>query len=82
LGPVWCGWPYQHSSQLQWNWQTSLPGIGGAYNKAMSPGEETGMLKKHKWHGIGVRMLHQQDLHKDLFYCHNRQRVISTISEP
>lgn len=32
LGPVWLGWPYQHSCQFHWNLQTFLPGTEDAYN--------------------------------------------------
>ena len=36
LGPVCLRLPYQHSSQLQWNLQTSQPCNEGAYDKAVS----------------------------------------------
>ena len=81
LVPVWHGWLNHHSVQLQWNSQTSLPSTESAYNKAVSPGEETGMLKKHKCHGFGIKMLQQQH-YINLLCCHNRWRVVSTVSKP
>jgi len=67
LGPVWLGYLNHHSAQLQWNSQTSLPSTESAYNKAVSPGEETGMLKKQKCHGFGIKMLQQQHCTKIYF---------------